>query len=222
MDQPRYDEVARWYDDAYATSEAGVAGREIVLRLLGDGPGRLLDVGCGGGAHMVEFAERRWTTTGVDVSEEQLALARERGCDVALAPAEHLPFDDESFDAVVSMWTHTDVDDFPTAVSEMARVLKASGTLVYIGVHPCFAGPHSRYRLVEEVPLLYPGYGTSGRFFDEAPGISSTGIRAKVGAMHLPLASFLQAFLDAGLRLDRFEEAGRSDYPWLVALRWIG
>ncbi|SRR5713226_10681984 len=103
MDQPRYDEVARWYDDAYATSEAGVAGREIVLRLLGDGPGRLLDVGCGGGAHMVEFAERRWTTTGVDVSEEQLALARERGCDVALAPAEHLPFDDESFDAVVSM-----------------------------------------------------------------------------------------------------------------------
>src|SRR5438034_604856 len=102
MDRARYDDVAKWYDDTYATSELGLAGRRMVLQLLGDGPGRLLDVGCGGGSHMLAFAEHGWTVTGVDVSGEQLALARERGCDVVAARAEDLPFDDELFDAVVS------------------------------------------------------------------------------------------------------------------------
>ena len=45
------------------------------------------------------------------------------------------------------------------------------------------------------------------------------GLRAKVGATHLPLAEFLQAFLDAGLALERVEEPGARDYPIVIALR---
>jgi ubiquinone/menaquinone biosynthesis C-methylase UbiE len=219
MEGARYDDVAQWYDDVYATSELGLSGRGIVLRLLGDGSGRLLDVGCGGGSHMLAFAERGWTPIGVDVSVEQLALARGRGCDVLASSAEQLPFEDASFDAVVSMWTHTDLDDFPAAVREMARVLMPGGLLVYIGVHPCFVGPHSRYLVAERVPMLHPGYRHVRRAFDEAPGISGAGLRGRVGAIHLPLAAFLHAFLDADLRLDHIEEPAGRDYPMLVALR---
>jgi SAM-dependent methyltransferase len=214
----RYDGVADWYDETMGTSELGLSGRSTVLRLLGAGPGRLLDVGCGGGSHLVAFAEAGWEPTGVDVSADQLRLARERGCDVVQASAEELPFPDDSFDAAVSMWTHTDVEDFPQALRELARVLRPGGVLVYLGVHPCFVGPHSQFVEGKGVPVLHPGYRRTGRY-DEGPGISPTGLRARVGAVHLPLGELLQGFLDAGFALEHFEEPGSRDYPVPVALR---
>ncbi len=54
---------------------------------------------------------------------------------------------------------------------------------------------------------------------DEAPGIWSDGLRAKLGARHLPLDSFVSTFLDAGLRIERFEEPRARDYPQVVAPR---
>jgi SAM-dependent methyltransferase len=216
----RYDAVAEWYDEQLATSDLGIAGREIALRLLGEGPGRLLDVGCGGGSHMLAFAEAGWSPVGADVSEAQLALARARGCDVVNARAEELPFENVSFDAAVSMWTHTDVDDYAAALREVARVLRPGAPLVHVGVHPCFVGPHSEFVGGVGIPTLHPGYRTAGRY-DEAPGISPTGLRARVGAVHVPLADLLQAFLDAGLRLERVEEAGTHEYPVPLAIRAV-
>jgi len=216
----RYDDIAEWYDETMAVSELGLSGRAIVLRLLGSGPGRLLDVGCGGGSHILAFAEAGWTPAGVDVSPEQLRLARERGCDVVQARAEELPFGDALFDAAVSMWTHTDVDDFGAALREVARVLRPGAPFVYLGVHPCFVGPHSEFVAGEGVPRLHPGYRRTGRY-EGGPGISPNGLRARIGATHIPLGSFLQAFLDAGLRLERVEEPGGRDYPVPLALRAI-
>jgi SAM-dependent methyltransferase len=220
-DSALYDEIADWYDREFATSELGRSAREVVLRLLGAGPGRLIDVGCGGGSHAVEFARRGWTVTGVDVSHEQLRLARERGVDVVHADASALPVADDDFDAAVSMFTHTDVDNFTTVVAEIARVLRPDGIFVYLGTHPCFVGPHSQFVGATGVPKLHPGYRAHGRY-SEAPGISPGGLRARVGATHLPLDAFLHAFLDAGLKLEILQEPLSADrvYPYLVALRF--
>jgi len=217
MGDPRYDEVAEWYDAEFATTELGLSACRIALRLLGDGPGRLLDVGCGGGAHAGAFTEHGWTATGVDVSRAQLDLARSRGVEVVEADAASLPFEDGSFDAAASIFTHTDVDDFAAAVREIARMLRPGGALVYLGVHPCFVGPHA-FVHDRDVPELHPGYRDTS-FRREAPGIWSDGVRARVGAWHLPLGLFLHCFLDAGLRLDRIEEPRGRDYPYIVALR---
>src|SRR5947207_10424214 len=193
MSRARYDDVAEWYDAEFATTHLGVSAREVVLRLLGEGPGRLLDLGCGGGAHAVAFAERGWTVTGVDISSAQLELARARGIEVLEVDAAALPLEDESFDAVVSMFTHTDVADFAAVMRETARVLRPAGRLVYLGVHPCFVGPHA-FVHDRDVPELSPGYRDTS-YRTEAPGIWSEGIRSKVGATHLPLGLFLQTFL---------------------------
>src|SRR2546430_4739784 len=216
MDRARYDDVAEWYDAEFATTDLGLSARKVVLRLLGDGPGRLLDVGCGGGAHAVAFAERGWTVTGTDVSGAQLELARARGAEVVEADAAALPFEDASFDAVVSMFTHTDLADFAAVMRETARVLRPAGPLVYLGVHPCFVGPHA-FVHDRDVPELSPGYRDTS-YRTEAPGIWSEGIRSKVGATHLPLGLFLQTFLDAGLVLGHAEEPEGRDYPPAVAL----
>jgi SAM-dependent methyltransferase len=217
MGRARYDDVAAWYDAEFATTHLGLSAREVVLRLLGEGPGRLLDLGCGGGAHALAFAERGWTVTGVDISSAQLELARARGIEVLEVDAAALPFEDESFDAVVSMFTHTDVDDFAAVMGETTRVLRPGGSLVYFGVHPCFVGPHA-FVHDRDVPELYPGYRDTS-YRTEAPGIWNEGIRSKVGATHLPLGLFLQTFLDAGLVLERVEEPEGRDYPHVIALR---
>jgi len=212
----RYDGYAKWYDRVNA--EQAPHTTRLAARLLGDGPGRLLDVGCGGGIHDQVFAERGWSVLGVDISDDQLRLARDRGVEVVKADAHELPFGDGSFAAAVSIFTHTDVDDFPGVLREVVRILAPGGGFVYVGAHPCFVGPHSEFVRAEGVPKLHPGYRTTGRY-SEAPGISPDGIRARMGATHLPLGPFLQAFLEAGFTLERLEEPGEREYPYILGLR---
>ena len=175
--------------------------------------------GCGTGAFSAAIAERGWEVTGVDVSEDQLRLARLRGVEVVQADANALPFDDATFAGAVSTWTHTDVGDFGTVLGEVARVLRPGAPFVYVGAHPCFVGPHSRFVAGMGLPELHPGYRET-RWYDEGPGVTAEGIRAKVGATHLPLGLFLHAFIDAGFHLECFEEPTDREYPYLVALRW--
>lgn len=220
MTRARYDEVAEWYDATLSgDSQLARMPRETALRLLGPPSGRLLDIGCGGGSHTAALAAAGWEVVGLDPSQAQLQLARERGCEVVLARAESVPFKDASFAAAVSLWTHTDVDDWPAALREARRVVRPAGPFVYVGVHPCFVGPHSLFVEGRGVPQLHAAYYRRSGRYEDAPGISPTGLRARVGAAHLPLGEFLQAFLDAGFVLEHVEEPGSRDYPIAIALR---
>jgi SAM-dependent methyltransferase len=214
-----YDGYAEWYDENIAPF--GLAATDAIRSLLGSGQGHCLDLGCGTGLHLPTLIALGWSATGVDVSEDQLRLARERvGDEVEFvqADASELPFPDGTFDAVLSAFTHTDVDEFEGLLREAARVLRDAGRLVYVGLHPCFIGPHSRFVAAEGVPTLHPGYRGRRRYTD-APGISPEGLRAKVGAVHVPLGELVQAFLDTGFQLERFEEVGERLYPPIIALR---
>ena len=215
----RYNGLAAWYDENLA--EGTLASGDVIDRLLGRGTGRCLDLCCGTGLHLPRLLGLGWQVTGVDISADQLRLARERvGARAALvrADATELPFPDEHFDGVASMFSHTDVDDFAGLVREGARVLRSGGVFVYSGPHPCFYGPHSRFVGARGVPQLHAGYSQVGRY-REGPGLTPGGLREKVGAVHLPLGAFLHAFLDSGLTLDHFEEHGDADYPSRVAVR---
>jgi SAM-dependent methyltransferase len=218
----RYDGIAEWYDRDFLGSTHD-PGRAAAARLLGHGSGRLLDVGCGTGAQYPALRELGWSVVGVDISADMLRLARERGLEVVQADARALPFEDGSFDASVSLWTHTDAEEFGKVVAEVARVLRPGAPFVYVGGHPSYVGPHSRFLFARDTPELHPGYLVEGRYDSEAPGVESThGLRAKVGAVHLTLASFLNAFLSAGLVFEHFEELALDGepYPFAVALRW--
>jgi hypothetical protein len=69
------------------------------------------------------------------------------------------------------------------------------------------------------VPELHAGYRPARRYDDAEPGVfNPEGLRARVGASHLPLGELVTAFTAAGLRVERFEEDGEDDYPYLVAL----
>ena len=219
MAEARYDGLAEWYEGF----RRELSGDELdaLRRLLGPGDGRCLDVGCGTGVPTLAVAELGWSTVGVDLSGDLLELARGRGLEVVEAPADALPFEDASFDAATSFWTHTDIDGFAEAVAEVARVLKPGGPFVYLGGHPCFVGPHSLFVEAEGVPELALGYRRTGRYDGSAFGVGHPeGVRIRVGAVHLTLHDFFAAFTEAGFRIERFEElAVERDYPHIVGLR---
>ena len=217
----RYDGIADWYDTEFQPAPLESETWKTLVDLLGEGTGALLDVGCGTGSFAAALAARGWEVTGVDVSEDMLRRARAKRIHALRADAGSMPFQEAAFDAAVSVFTHTDVDDFPAAVREVARVLRPGAPFVYLGAHPCFVGPHSTYEVGRGLPRLHPGwYRRVGRYSD-APGISmSSGLRLRVGAAHLPLARFLQTFLESGLRLERIEEPEEREYPYALALRW--
>lgn len=218
MAEARYDGIAEWYDGW--RPELTRDELAALMRLLGTGDGRCLDVGCGTGVATTVAGELGWTAVGVDVSAELLAVARERGLEVVEGSAHALPFEEQSFDAAISVWTHTDVGDFRAAVAEVVRVLRAGAPFVYIGGHPCFVGPHSLFVHAKGTPTLHPGYRPSRRYDRSAPGVGDPeGLRARVDSRHLTLADFITAFTSAGLRIDRFEELGDREYPHVVALR---
>jgi SAM-dependent methyltransferase len=215
----RYDGLAEWYE-AFRP-ELGEEELSALERLLGRGSGRCLDVGCGTGLPTAAAAELGWSMVGVDVSADLLAVARGRGLEVLEAAADALPFADASFDAAISVWTHTDFDDFAAAVAEVARVLRAGAPFVYLGAHPCFVGPHSLYVSAEGVPELAAGYRRTGRYDGSAFGVANPdGVRVRVGGVHLTLHDLVEAVASAGLTIERLEELARDrDYPHVLALR---
>ena len=218
MTLSRYDGVAEWYEGFRPSLKPDEL--DALQRLLGTGDGRCLDVGCGTGVSTVPVAELGWSAVGVDLSEDMLEVARGRGLEVVQGSADGLPFEDETFDGAVSVWTHTDVEDFSAMIRETARVLRPEAAVVYIGAHPCFVGPHSLFVGAEGVPELHRGYRLSRRYDSSAPGVAKPdGLRARVDSAHLPLDVFLNAFLEARFRIERLEELGDQDYPHVVALR---
>ncbi|MDT7846148.1 class I SAM-dependent methyltransferase [Streptomyces justiciae] len=206
-----YDEHADWYNDYMSPEAGGDYIRQVhgtLGDLLGPGAGVCLDVCCGTGAHAGVTADLGWTPIGVDLSRGQLRHAAAR-LPVAVADAAALPLADASVPAAVCVLASTDVPDYAAVVREIARVLAPGGRFVHLGVHPCFVGAFADRSEPGRV-VLDEGYADRSRTLG---GWNPAGVRARVGAWHVPLADLLNAALAAGLRLERTVERGREGVP---------
>jgi ubiquinone/menaquinone biosynthesis C-methylase UbiE len=125
------------YDRQLARAEAAGLG-ELRQRLLASVAGRVLEIGAGTGANL------RYYGDGIDelvLTEPEPPMLRrlERGVAdrsfpiaVLRAPAEDLPFDDDTFDVVISTLVLCGVDDQPRALRQLRRVLLPGGQLLFI------------------------------------------------------------------------------------------
>lgn len=215
-----YDEHADWYAAYLAGAAAQHTRRTTVTaaRLLGNGPGRCVDVGCGTGVRAGAVGEQGWRLVGVDLSLGQLRHARSH-LPVVAGDGAALPFRSASADAVLATLIHTDVPDWAGVVAEVGRILRRGGSFVYVGVHPCFVGPFAERSA--ELVVVHPGYRSGAPTFG-GPGMG-TGIRPRVGVRHRTVADLLNPLPAAGLVLEVVEEAGDdagpSDTPDLLGFR---
>ena len=96
---------------------------------------KILDLGCGTG-ELLKILEDRFPSselTGIDLTEEMLAVAKQKLSDnveLLLGSATNLPFDSKSFDWVIMSNVIGHLSDKKTALKETHRVLKNPGKIV--------------------------------------------------------------------------------------------
>jgi len=111
--------VARWFYQAVLTCEIPQGCR-------------VLDVGCGTGRLLSLLAERGAVGSGVEIAPEMVEVARRANpqMDIHQGSAEDLPFDDATFDMVVTCLAYHHLDSREQFLAEAARVLAPGGRLV--------------------------------------------------------------------------------------------
>jgi ubiquinone/menaquinone biosynthesis C-methylase UbiE len=114
---------------------------------------KILDCGAGGPVPpLVLFHEQGFETWGIDISNEQLELARqycnEKGLQINFRQGDmcRIPFDDENFDCVYEHYSmcHLSKVETAKAISEMHRVTRKQG-LCFLGVISTDSWPKSSY-----------------------------------------------------------------------------
>ncbi len=130
-----------WFAMTYDRSMARVekAGLRALRRsLLAAAAGHVLEIGGGTGANLTIYGPEVESLTITEPEtpmvrrlerrvREQASLAK-----VLRAPAEDLPFEDDTFDVAVSTLVLCGVSDQPRALRELRRVLRPGGQLLFI------------------------------------------------------------------------------------------
>jgi len=183
----------------------------VMLRLCGDVTGkRVLDLGCGEGRFCRMLADRGARCAGIDVTPEMASTARERGPgDYALSDAARLPFQDQTFDLVVSYITLVDIPDYRRAIAECARVLKPGGSIVAanLGFTSANALPNSGWLRDEDGRRVY--FALDHYAEERAQWYEWRNIR--IENYHRPLSGYMKAYLASGLALRFFDEPVPED-----------
>jgi SAM-dependent methyltransferase len=131
-DRIAQDHIAHWrktgdnpFQDAAAVKTAEDATVALIEQYAPTGA--MLDVGCAMGDLLTRFPDR---SVGCDISEDYLAIARERGLTVVNAYAHDLPFDPDTYDLVTACDVLEHVLDLNASVHEILRVLRPGGVMI--------------------------------------------------------------------------------------------
>jgi len=134
---PRSKLFALTYDRQMAKTEKAQLGA-LRQSLLAAASGDVLEIGGGTGANLPCYRPEAGSLTITEPDTAMLRRLERRAREQALratilrAPAEDLPFEDGTFDTVVSTMVLCGVSDQPRALRQIRRVLRPGGQLLFI------------------------------------------------------------------------------------------
>lgn len=208
-DNSLWDKHAQWWIDGFTNGVDPEYEEQIIPMAVEElsGWGRVLDVGCGDGQIARALAARGCSVVGVDPTERNLQVARERGGgpDYLKGEAADLPFEDGSFDAVVACLVFEHIDDLDGAIAEVARVLRPGGRFAFFLNHPLLQTPGSGW--IDDHMIDPPEqYWRIGPYLVEAESVEEVERGVYIRFLHRPLSRYVNSLLAHGLQLGRMVE----------------
>jgi SAM-dependent methyltransferase len=178
------------------------------LHLLPDVSGKtVLELGCGGGNIGIALAKRGARVTGVDISEAQLQIARqkaqEQGVTVhyiesAIETLDFTPF--ASLDLVISVCALQYVPDLAEIFKKVHAALRPSGTFIFSTDDPIFSSVAAKFLWndsASQQSYFYDGPETWK--WEDSDDFSFTTYRH-------PIDFYMNALSAAGFTLERFHQ----------------
>ena len=106
--------------------------RQLVRGAAASRSARILEIGCSGGPLLRQLRSDGYEDlTGIDISEDAIALCKKRGVpNVHVMDAQHLAYPDSSFDLITASDVLEHVADAPQALREWHRTLRPGGVLL--------------------------------------------------------------------------------------------
>jgi SAM-dependent methyltransferase len=217
MKQNKYDD--KTFFEKYSKIDRSTKGLEgagewkTLEAMLPDFEGkRVLDLGCGFGWHCqyaIEHGAQK--VTGVDISEQMLAVAKEK-TDSRISymqmPIEEAAFEQNSFDAVISSLAFHYLESFSQLADKAAHWLVPRGDFVFSVEHPVFTS-----------------YGTQDWYYDEKGNIlhfpvdhyffegkrNTFFLGEEVVKYHKTLTTYLNGLIQSGFELTGIVEPQPSE-----------
>lgn len=171
----------------------------------------IVDLACGTGYFTSAFAKEGAVMTGIDVSEDLIAIARKNSPQISyhVGSAEDATIvSDDSKDRVTIVLAIQNIEHTQKVLSEVHRILKIGGTLHIVMNHPAFRIPkrsfwgyddkkHVQYRRTDEY------LSESKSAIEMNPGKINS---AETISYHRPLQYYFKALAKAGFLVERLEE----------------
>jgi ubiquinone/menaquinone biosynthesis C-methylase UbiE len=105
-------------------------------RIVRQAEGRVLEIGVGSGLNLPLYTHRVWEVLGLDPHPRLLSMASHKPATIPSklieGSAEYVPLDRASVDTVVTTWTLCTIPDVVAALSELRRILKPNGQLLFV------------------------------------------------------------------------------------------
>ena len=205
--------LEKWIQSADAwIADQGAEGdwsRRAVLdraleQILVDKRGKaVLDLGCGEGRYSRILQGSGAVVTGIDPVPQFINHARSLDPESTYVEgkAEQLPFEDNSFDIVLSYLSIVDITDLQAASQEIARVIREQGELVIVNISnvasttPGWVKDESGNKVYRKVDRYMEHFAMDLEWRD-----------IRIRNYHRPLSYILGLFLDQGFVLTRFVE----------------
>jgi len=209
-----YDKLAQEYHKKRITDRDFNELLEIPITLdfLGELKNqKILDTGCGTGILSKILSDNGAKVTGIDISEKMIDIAKDYckglGIKFDVGSVDDLPYDNSSFDKIVSSLVIHYFEDADKVFKEFNRVLKKGGILVFSTNHPVNSCIDDFTEYKNKPAMIVSDYFTRRKFYWSSRKLGDT----KIPSFHFTFEDIIDYILNNGFQIEDFKETKLSE-----------